>query len=175
MTLVFKRSHCERTGVLLQKLEDDLWHLRLVAFRSQSMVEVEQNYKIYDKEMLAIACALEDRRHYLEGLPQSFDIISDHRNLEYWRMAQNLTQRQARWSLYLSRFDFHLTHKPGTTNTQADLLSRISTHLMTDADDNRDQIVLRPDHFASVAATSRSGGDNKYSTGFNKLGCGMIA
>jgi hypothetical protein len=68
-------------------------------------------------------------------------------------MAQNLTQQQAQWSLYLSCFNFHLTHKPGTTNTQADPLSRISTHLMTDADDNRDQIILRPDHFASVAVT----------------------
>jgi RNase H-like domain found in reverse transcriptase len=106
------------------------------------MVEAEQNYEIYDKEMLAIVRALEDWCHYLEGLLQSFDIISDHRNLEYWRTAQNLTQRQAWWSLYLSRFDFHLTHKPSTTNTQADPLSRISTHLMTDADDNRDQIIL---------------------------------
>jgi hypothetical protein len=68
-------------GVLLQKLEDDLWHP--IAFRSQSMVEAEQNYEIYDKEMLAIILALEDWQHYLEGLPQTFDIISDHRNLEY--------------------------------------------------------------------------------------------
>jgi hypothetical protein len=139
-------------GVLLQKLEDDLWHP--IAFRSQSMVKAEQNYEIYDKEMLAIVRALKDWCHYLEGLLQSFDIISDHWNLEYWRTAQNLTRRQAWWSLYLSHFDFHLTHKPGTTNTQADPLSCISTHLMTDADDNRDQIILRPDHFASVAATS---------------------
>jgi hypothetical protein len=139
-------------GVLLQKLEDDLWHP--IAFRSQSMVEAERNYEIYDKEMLAIIRALEDWRHYLEGLPQTFDIISDHRNLEYWHTAQNLTCQQARWSLYLSRFDFYLTHKPRTTNTQADPLSRISTHLVTDADDNRNQIILRPEHFASVAATS---------------------
>jgi hypothetical protein len=56
--------------------------------------------------------------------------------------------------LYLSRFDFRLTHKPGTANTQADPLSRIATHLITDADDNQDQIVLRPDHFMSAATSS---------------------
>ena len=139
-------------GVLLQKLEDDLWHP--IAFRSQSMIEAERNYEIYDKKMLAIIRALEDWRHYLKGLPQSFDIISDHRNLEYWRTTRNLTQRQARWSLYLSRFDFHLTHKPGIANTQADPLSRISTHLITDADDNHDQIVLSPEHFASAVTSS---------------------
>jgi transposase InsO family protein len=139
-------------GVLLQRLDDQLWHP--VAFRSESMVDAERNYEIYDKEMLAIIRALEDWRHYLEGLPEPFDIVTDHRNLQYWRTAQDLTRRQARWSLYLSRFDFHLTHKPGITNTQADPLSRLPSPLVTDADDNRAQVVLRPDHFTSLAASS---------------------
>jgi len=59
------------------------------------MIKAEQNYKIYDKEMLAIIRALKDWQHYLKGLPQPFDIISDHRNLEYWHTAQDLTHRQA--------------------------------------------------------------------------------
>lgn len=56
------------------------------------MVEAERNYEIYDKEMLTVIHALEDWRHDLEGLPQPFTIVTDHRNLEYWRTAQNLTQ-----------------------------------------------------------------------------------
>jgi len=28
-------------------------------------------------------------------------------------MAKKLNHRQARWSLYLARFDFKLTHRPG--------------------------------------------------------------
>jgi transposase InsO family protein len=139
-------------GVLLQQLDDDLWHP--IAFRSESMVEAERNYEIYDKEMLAVIRSLEDWRHYLEGLPQPFIIVTDHRNLEYWRTAQNLSRRQARWSLYLSRFDFRLIHKPGTANTQADPLSRIPTHQVMDAEDNHDQLVLRPEHFTSIAAGS---------------------
>ena len=140
-------------GVLLQQLEDDLWHP--IAFRSKSMVHAERNYEIYDKEMLAIVQALEDWRHYLEGLPHSFTIITDHHNLEFWRTAQNLSRHQAHWSLYLSRFDFQISHKPGTTNTQADPLSRVSTHQVTDVDDNQGQQVLKPTHFvdASIAVT----------------------
>jgi hypothetical protein len=138
-------------GILLQRLDDELWHP--IAFRSESMTEAERNYEIYDKEMLAVVRALEDWRHYLEGLPQPFDIITDHRNLEYWRTAQNLSRRQARWSLYLSRFDFRLTHKPGTVNTQADPLSRLPPHTISDADDNRNQTVLRPQHFLSAGTT----------------------
>jgi transposase InsO family protein len=118
------------------------------------MIEAERNYEIYDKEMLAIIRSLEDWRHYLEGLPQPFTIVTDHRNLEYWRTAQNLSRRQARWSLYLSRFDFRLVHKPGTANTQADPLSRIPTHQIMDTEDNHNQLVLHPEHFATLAGDS---------------------
>ena len=137
-------------GVLLQQLDDDHWHP--IAFRLESMVEAERNYKIYNKEMLTVIRALEDWRHYLEGLPQPFTIVTDHRNLEYWRTAQNLTRWQARWSLYLSRFDFRLTHKPGATMTQANPLSRFPTLQVTDANDNQDQIVLKPDHFTDTVS-----------------------
>ena len=37
--------------------------------------------------MLAIIRALQAWRHYLEGLPSKFDILSDHKNLEYWCVA----------------------------------------------------------------------------------------
>ena len=69
--------------------------------------------------MLAIIEALKDWRHFLEGLPITFEIMTDHKNLEHWRTAQDLSRRQARWSLWLSRFNFILRHKPGKTNTQA--------------------------------------------------------
>ena len=138
-------------GVLSQKLDDGLWHP--IAYRSESMSDAERNYEIYDRELLSIIRALEDWRHYLEGLPQPFEIITDHRNLEYWRTAQDLSRRQARWSLWLSRFDFTLTHKPGTTNTRADPLSRMPDHKVLDGEDNQGQIVLRPERFAQIAAT----------------------
>uniref|UniRef100_A0A0W0FD02 Reverse transcriptase/retrotransposon-derived protein RNase H-like domain-containing protein n=1 Tax=Moniliophthora roreri TaxID=221103 RepID=A0A0W0FD02_MONRR len=38
--------------VILQQLEDRLWHP--VAYRSESMAPAERNYEIYDREMLAI-------------------------------------------------------------------------------------------------------------------------
>jgi len=43
--------------VLSMKCSDDLW--RLVAFISKSLSDTERNYKIYDKEMLAIVRCLE--------------------------------------------------------------------------------------------------------------------
>jgi hypothetical protein len=79
-------------GVLSQQHTDGLWHP--IAFRSSSMDPSERNYEIYDREMLAVITALKDWRHFLEGLPHPFEIITDHSNLEYWRTAQNLSRRQ---------------------------------------------------------------------------------
>jgi hypothetical protein len=48
------------TGTVLsqQSAADKKWHP--VAFLSKSLNAVERNYKIHDKEMLAIICALEE-------------------------------------------------------------------------------------------------------------------
>jgi len=47
------------TGAVLSQLstKDGKWHP--VVFCSKSLSSMEQNYKIYDKEMLAIICVLE--------------------------------------------------------------------------------------------------------------------
>ncbi|EEB89021.1 hypothetical protein MPER_12937, partial [Moniliophthora perniciosa FA553] len=53
-----------------------------LAFYSKSLNAVERNYEIHDKEMLAIIRALETWRHFLEGSPHSFEVWTDHKNLE---------------------------------------------------------------------------------------------
>jgi len=109
-------------GVLSMECKDGLW--RPVAFLSKSLNETERNYKIHDKEILAIIRGLENWRHLLEGACFKFEIWTDHKNLEYFMKAQQLNCRQARWALYLSRFDFTLKHVPGTKIEKADGLSR---------------------------------------------------
>jgi len=80
-------------GVLLMEYEDGLW--RPVAFLSKSLNKTERNYKIHDKKMLAIVRGLENWRHLLEGAYFKFEILMDHKNLEYFMKAQKLNQRQA--------------------------------------------------------------------------------
>jgi len=81
-------------GVLSMECGDRLW--RPVAFLSKSLDEMERNYKIHDKEMLAIIRGLEVLRHLLEGAQTKFEIWTDHKNLEYFMKAQKLNRRQAR-------------------------------------------------------------------------------
>ena len=51
-------SDCATGGVLSMECKDGSW--RLVAFLSKSLNETERNYKIHDKEMLAIIRGLEN-------------------------------------------------------------------------------------------------------------------
>jgi len=53
-----------------------------------------------------------------------FEIWIDHKNLEYFIKAQKLNRRQAKWALYLSRFDFTLKYILGSKIRKADSLSR---------------------------------------------------
>ncbi|KIL54624.1 hypothetical protein M378DRAFT_18718 [Amanita muscaria Koide BX008] len=109
-------------GVLSQK-QNGKW--KPVAFISRMMSPAEFNYEIYDKELLAIMYAFDKWRHYLMGAEQQFEVLTDHKNLEYFQKPQKLNGHQARWHLQLQNFDFTLRHIPGTTNLKADILSRL--------------------------------------------------
>ena len=74
--------------------------------------------------MLAVIQCLEAQRYYLKEVKVKFKIWTDHKNLQYFMTSQKLNQRQARWVLYLSQFDFTLKHVPGKSMEKADGLSR---------------------------------------------------
>jgi len=135
------------TGAVLsqQSTADRKWHP--VVFYSKSLFSVEWNYKIHDKEMLAIICALEEWRHFLEGTTHPVEIWTDHKNLEYFMTAKKLNHRQAHWSLYLARFDFLLHHRPRRTMGKPDALLRRADH-GNGASDNENIVLLRPEFLA---------------------------
>ena len=74
--------------------EDGKW--QLVAFLSKSLNKIEKNYKIHDKEMLAIIRGLENWMHLLEGTKFKFKFWTDYKNLEYFMKVQKLNRRQAK-------------------------------------------------------------------------------
>ena len=59
--------------------------------------------------------------------------------------SQNLNCRQARWALYLSRFDFVLRHIPGSKMGKADGLSRRSNWKKEEEGDNEERTLLKPE------------------------------
>src|SRR5271168_213956 len=84
------------------------------------------------------------------GSPHVVTILSDHRNLTYFRTAQKLNRRQARWSLYLSKFNVRLIHVPGKHMIQSDALSRQPDLCPNDDHDNEDKVLLSDSMFINA-------------------------
>ena len=135
-------------AILSQRQEDGSLHP--IAYYSKSFNDAERNYEIYDKELLAIIRALDEWRHYLEGGPHSIDIVSDHKNLSYFTESRNLTRRQARWALFMSRFDFKIRYRSGVTMAQPDALSRRGD-LVPEGLDNAERTLLAPERIELAA------------------------
>jgi len=129
-----------------------LW--RPVAFISKSLSDTERNYKIHNKEMLAVVRCLEAWRHFLEGTTIRFEIWTDYKNLEYFIKTQKLNRRQVRWALYLLRFNFMLKHVPGSKMGKADSLSRRPDWEVGVERDNEDETLVKPE-WLEVRRTER--------------------
>jgi hypothetical protein len=98
--------------------------LHPIVFHSQTFSGAELNYDIHDKELLAIFEAFKCWWHYLEGPASPIDIVTDHKNLEYFSMTKLLTQRQTCWSEYLSQFNCVIRFRPGKLRMKLDVLTR---------------------------------------------------
>lgn len=112
-------------GAVLSQRQGDPPKLYPCAYYSRKLNAAERNYDVGDCELLAMKAAFEEWRHWLEGAKHTFTVLTDHRNLEYLRSAKRLNHRQARWSLFFTRFNFQVTYRPGSQNTKADALSRL--------------------------------------------------
>uniref|UniRef100_A0A0W0FJX9 Reverse transcriptase domain-containing protein n=1 Tax=Moniliophthora roreri TaxID=221103 RepID=A0A0W0FJX9_MONRR len=66
--------------------------LHPVAFLSQTLTGAKLNYDTHDKELLAIFEAFKSWHHYLEGAANPIDVVTDHKNLEYFSTTKILTR-----------------------------------------------------------------------------------
>jgi hypothetical protein len=95
-----------------------------VAFHSRSFNPTELNYDMHDKKLYAIFEAFRIWQHYLDGSALPIDVVTDHKNLEYFATTKVLNHRQARWSEYLCQFNLVVRFRPGKLGTKPDALTR---------------------------------------------------
>ena len=126
-------------GAVLSQEQEGKMHP--IAYFSKSLSDTEQNYKIYDKEMLGIMLALDEWQQFLMGARQTFEIWTDHNNLQYFQQPQKVNRRQARWITELANYDYTLHHKLGLLNKKADALSQRPDHDMG-KHDNENKVLL---------------------------------
>src|SRR6266478_5915806 len=122
MTVETDASDQVIAAILLVTIPDT--EIRPVAFSSQSLQGTERNYDMHDKELLAIYQAYINWRHYLEGSINIIDMVTNHKNLEYFMTTKKLTQRQVHWSEYLSQFNARIPFQPGRLGTKPNALTQ---------------------------------------------------
>jgi len=98
--------------------------IRLVAYYSRTLTSPELNYDTHDKELLAIFEAFQNWHHYLKGSASPIDVVTDHKNLEYFSTSKVLSCWQAQWSEFLSQFNLVICFCPGKLSAKPDALTR---------------------------------------------------
>jgi hypothetical protein len=140
------------TGAVLTQLDSN-GDQHPVAFLSKTFSETKRKYEIYNCKLLGIIRALKEWRHYIQGFGHTTIVYSNHKNLTYFRTAQKLNDRQARWSLYLSGFDLKLIHLPGMKMVQSDALSRRPDYETNKRMEEEDKVVLPDNLFINLLDT----------------------
>jgi len=95
-----------------------------VAFHSRSFNPTELNYDVHDKELFAIFEAFRIWRHYLDGSATLVDVVTDHKNFEYFSTTKILNCCQAHWAEYLCQFNLIIRFCPRKLGTKPDALTR---------------------------------------------------
>lgn len=135
-------------AVLSQKSKDGRLHPN--GFMSKSMTPAERRYDIYDKEMLGVVRGLQHFRPQLEGAKFPVKILTDHKNLEYFKKAQVLNDRQHRWLNQLQRYDFTISYRPGPKSGKPDALSRRPDHRPEGGAEEPAQPLLHPSQIVEL-------------------------
>ena len=94
-------------------------------------------------------CGLENWHYLLAGTKTPIRVLSDHKNLTYWKDGHNIGRRVAQWMGILADYNIIIEHHPGTKN-RADPLFRRPDH--DNGSYNNLNVTVLPDQlFAQVA------------------------
>ena len=107
-------------GAVLSQVHENLE--RVISYGSRMLNEAERGYSTTEKECLSVVHFTTEYRHYLLG--RKFDIISDHRPLQWLKSIKHPTGRLGRWAIKMSEFDYTIKYRPGRKHENADGMSR---------------------------------------------------
>jgi transposase InsO family protein len=109
-------------GAILYQIQDD--KPRVIAYASRGLNRNERNYSTHKLEFLALKWAVTSKFHdYLYG--NNFTVYTDNNPLTYVLSKAKLDAAGHRWLAALACYNFSIRYRPGKSNTDADILSRL--------------------------------------------------
>ncbi|KAJ1134269.1 hypothetical protein NDU88_000722 [Pleurodeles waltl] len=93
-----------------------------VAFISRRLTPREKRWSAIEREAFAVVWALKKLRPYLFGT--HFIVQTDHKPLLWLKQMKGENPKLLRWSISLQGMDYTVEHRPGSTHSNADGLSR---------------------------------------------------
>ena len=116
------------------------------------MNPAKQNYGILDKEALAIVKGLQNWRHWLKPMKLPIQILTNHKNLEYFMKPRVLNRQQMCWLELLTHYNYKIHYQPGDKNCVADALSQHVELRPLDGEDDKPLCLIPETKFTQIAA-----------------------
>ena len=109
-------------GAVISNVKDDGTE-RPIAYMSKTLKRVQRRWPTIEREAYAVIVALNEFTCYLRG--RHFTLATDQRPLTWLKIMSNPSLKFVRWQMSLQQYDFDIVYKAGSTNCNADALSRI--------------------------------------------------
>ena len=116
-------------GAVLYQKQEGILHP--ISFASRGLKKSEKNYPAAKLEILAMKWAVSEKYHdYLYG--NKFTVVTNNNPLTYVLSKAKLDAAGHRWLSALASFDFDIIYRPGSSNIDADVLSRYLGNMETE-------------------------------------------
>ena len=131
---------------------------RPIGYVSRSLNKAERGYSTIEKEALAIIFGVKKFNQFLYG--QKFTIQTDHKPLEELFNEKKVVPQQASprvqwWALTLAAYEYKIAYKAGTTNANADALSRLPLSNMPESVPVPGETILLLEHLDHTPINSQ--------------------
>lgn len=131
---------------------------RPIGYVSRSLNKAERGYSTIEKEALAIIFSVKKFNQFLYG--QKFTIQTDHKPLEELfnekkEVPQQVSPRVQQWALTLAAYEYKIAYKAGTTNANADALSRLPLSKMPESVPVPGETILLLEHLDHTPINSQ--------------------